>query len=79
MPILIGLSLAAYFTPAIVAMMRSHRQTLAIVLLNVFLGWTIVGWVVALVWAAANPPAPVVIYQPGQAPPAAQPDPGYMG
>jgi hypothetical protein len=30
---------------------RSKRNTLSIFLLNFFLGWTLVGWVVALVWA----------------------------
>lgn len=50
-----------YFTPAIIAIVRSHRQTTAIVLLNLFLGWTLIGWVVALVWSVTQPPAPVVI------------------
>jgi threonine/homoserine/homoserine lactone efflux protein len=31
--------------------MRSKRNTLAIGILNLLLGWTIVGWVVALVWS----------------------------
>jgi hypothetical protein len=56
MVILIGISAAIYFIPAIIAAMRSHHQTAAIVLLNLFLGWTLVGWVVALVWAVMNPP-----------------------
>src|SRR5262249_14514948 len=28
-----------------------RRQTAAICVLNIFLGWTLVGWVIALVWA----------------------------
>ena len=40
-----------YFLPSIVAFARSNRNTASIVLLNFFLGWTMVGWVVALVWA----------------------------
>jgi hypothetical protein len=40
-----------YFIPAIVAGARRHRQTLAIVVLNVFLGWSGLGWLVALVWS----------------------------
>jgi hypothetical protein len=56
MIILVGICAVIYFAPAIVAAMRSHRQTAAIVLLNLFLGWTLVGWVVALVWAAMNGP-----------------------
>ena len=40
-----------YFLPSIVAFARNKRDTAAIVLLNFFLGWTMIGWVVALVWA----------------------------
>jgi hypothetical protein len=43
-----------YFLPSIVALVRSKRDTLAIFLLNLFLGWSVIGWVVALVWAAKN-------------------------
>jgi hypothetical protein len=40
-----------YFLPSIIALARSKRDILGIVLLNFFLGWTMIGWVVALVWA----------------------------
>lgn len=40
-----------YFVPAVVARIREHQNAGAIVLLNLFLGWTLLGWVVALVWA----------------------------
>lgn len=43
-----------YFLPSIIAMARSKRDTLAIFLLNFFLGWTVIGWIVALVWAAKH-------------------------
>ena len=43
--------LVIYFLPAIIASVRSHRQTMAIVVLNLLLGWTLIGWVVAIVWA----------------------------
>ena len=46
-----GLGLVMYFLPSIVAFARSKRDTASIVLLNFFLGWTMIGWVVALVWA----------------------------
>jgi hypothetical protein len=50
---LIGLiiSLALYFVPTIVAVARHHRNALAIFLLNLFLGWTFIAWIVTLVWA----------------------------
>jgi hypothetical protein len=44
--------LAIYFLPSIVAGVREHPQSAPIILLNIFLGWTLIGWVAALVWAA---------------------------
>ena len=52
LPILIIVIVALYFLPSIVARHRNHHNSTAIVLLNIFLGWTFLGWVVALVWAA---------------------------
>jgi hypothetical protein len=49
-----GFGFVMYFLPSIIAFARSKRDTSAIVLLNFFLGWTLIGWVVALVWAAKN-------------------------
>lgn len=40
-----------YFTPSIIAYTRKHRNFGALLALNVFLGWTLLGWVGALVWA----------------------------
>jgi hypothetical protein len=44
-----------YFLPAIVARLVHNRQTAAIFALNSLLGWTLIGWVVALVWAFIVP------------------------
>lgn len=43
--------IAIYFLPMIAAIGRDHRNTPAITILNAFLGWTFIGWVLALVWA----------------------------
>ena len=48
--ILIIVSLAVYFAPTIVAL-RRYNHTPAIFALNLFLGWTLIGWVAALVLA----------------------------
>ena len=40
-----------YLLPAIVAFSKGHRNAMAILMLNLLLGWTFLGWVVALVWA----------------------------
>lgn len=50
--ILLIFLLCFYFLPSGIAVMREHHNTLAIFLLNLFLGWSLVGWVAALVWAA---------------------------
>jgi hypothetical protein len=51
---LLGLILAVYFAPAFIASIRRQRQAGAILALNLFLGWTVVGWVAALVMALWN-------------------------
>lgn len=40
-----------YFLPAMIAWTNGRRNTSAIFALNFFLGWTLIGWVVALVWS----------------------------
>jgi lysylphosphatidylglycerol synthetase-like protein (DUF2156 family) len=44
-------SILVYLAPSIVAQRYQHPRQPAILMLNVALGWTIVGWVVALIWA----------------------------
>jgi hypothetical protein len=62
--VLIFIGLSMYLLPAILAFARSHNQAAAILLLNIFLGWTVVGWVGALVWAFVVPqPQTIVIHQ----------------
>jgi hypothetical protein len=51
MEVMLLVVLALYFLPSLIAAVRSHHQQVAIVGLNLLLGWTLVGWVVALVWA----------------------------
>ena len=51
--------LVLYFIPAIVASVRHHRNRMAITVLNIFLGWTLIGWVVALVWASTADVEPI--------------------
>jgi Superinfection immunity protein len=51
---LLTVAFAVYFLPALVAWHRRHQHTMAIFVTNLFLGWTFIGWVVALVWACMN-------------------------
>lgn len=52
--ILLFLLLFVYFLPAVVANSRGHANATAIFVLNLFLGWTLIGWVLSLVWALVN-------------------------
>jgi Superinfection immunity protein len=52
--VLLLLGIVFYFLPGIVAIGREHPNTTSIFVLNLFLGWTLVGWVIALVWAVGN-------------------------
>ena len=72
-----------YFLPTAIAMNRKAKRSAGIALLNLFLGWTFIGWVGALIWAvsdnahgrpgASGIPAP----EPGRpAPRSAHPEPG---
>jgi len=51
---LFGFGFVLYFLPTIIAFARNKRDTTSILLLNFFLGWTAIGWVIALVWAVKN-------------------------
>ncbi|WP_232463577.1 superinfection immunity protein [Burkholderia ubonensis] len=42
---------ALYFAPSIVAYKADHRDLRAIFTTNLLLGWSGIGWVVALIWA----------------------------
>jgi len=56
-------SAGLYFIPAIIAFRSGKSNKIAILLLNTFLGWSLIGWVVALVWATSkdNLPQQIVI------------------
>jgi len=43
-----------YFIPYIVARRRKHHNAEAIGVLNLLLGWTAIGWIVALIWACTK-------------------------
>ena len=48
------LAVILYFLPTVVAFCHNSEKTAAIGALNLLLGWTLVGWVLALVWALAD-------------------------
>lgn len=56
-----GFSFVMYFLPTLIALIRGKRDLLSIGLLNFFLGWTVIGWVVAFIWAVKTDV--VVVYR----------------
>ena len=50
-PVAVILSVAAYFLPFLIADHRKHKKLPVIFVVNLLLGWTLVGWVLAMVWA----------------------------
>jgi hypothetical protein len=43
-----------YFLPAIISVIRKHHNRMQIILLNLLLGWTFLGWIGALIWSAGT-------------------------
>ena len=60
MTFLLGL-FVLYWLPTIIAIARHTHSALGVAALNFFLGWTGVGWFIALMWALAATPAHQVI------------------
>lgn len=47
----LGLAIFIYMLPTFIAGVRHQKHTGAICALNILLGWTLLGWVGALVWS----------------------------
>lgn len=45
------IALCIYFIPVAVAHSRNHRSFNAIFIVNLLLGWSVIGWIWALIWA----------------------------
>lgn len=59
-----AVALVVYVVPILIAWVVDHPHMPAIAVVNIFLGWSCIGWVVALAWALV---------------PMAQPGPPYHG
>jgi hypothetical protein len=40
-----------HFLPTLIALLRGHHNGFAIFLTNLLLGWTVIGWLIALIWS----------------------------
>ncbi|HEX4758773.1 MAG TPA: superinfection immunity protein [Terracidiphilus sp.] len=52
--ILFAIAILVYLSPTVLAVYRNCHATGWIALINIFLGWTIAGWFVAIGWAASG-------------------------
>jgi hypothetical protein len=50
--IVLMLILIVYFLPTLIAYSREQLHRGAVVIFNIFLGWTLIGWLVVFLWAA---------------------------
>lgn len=46
--------LIIYFIPTMIAFSRNSPNKIGVFLLNLFLGFTFIGWIVALIWAFSS-------------------------
>lgn len=49
--LLMIVAIALYFMPSIVAGYRHHNSLFLILVLNILLGWTMLGWIFLIIWA----------------------------
>ena len=59
-----GLAFVLHFLPSFIAGSRHVQNFWWIVLINFFFGWTLIGWVIALLWALRDTPRYVYNYVP---------------
>ena len=52
--VLIVAAVAAYALPSLIAYSRKTRNRASVLVLNIGLGWTVIGWIAALAMAVAG-------------------------
>ncbi len=64
--IMLIVGICFYFIPSIIALLRMKKNLVAIIALNFFLGWSLIGWVISLVWSLSSDskPARIIVNQP---------------
>lgn len=53
-----------YFIPTLCARIKEHPSILSIFVINLFLGWILIGWVIALAWALKSDHRIVIMVSP---------------
>ena len=49
---LIIIAIAVYILPTVIGW--KHKNSAAIMALNLFFGWTVIGWVIAFIWSLTS-------------------------
>jgi Kef-type K+ transport system membrane component KefB len=52
--LIVAAVLAVYFLPTLIAVNRGHRNAGPIFVINLFLAWTFVIWVIVLAWSLSD-------------------------
>ena len=50
------LFLIVYIAPSVIAHVKDHERRKSIIFANIFLGWTVIGWILILIWTLATLP-----------------------
>jgi hypothetical protein len=66
--LLIVVGASAYFVPTIIALIRKTPNTGSVIAINLLLGWSLIGWAVALAMALRDQRAPTVVINQGFVP-----------
>lgn len=59
--VIVALAAGAYLAPSLIALDRKPPNKWSVVVINVLLGWTLVGWAVALAMAVRDKPTPPTV------------------
>lgn len=57
-PLAVAAGLALYILPFVIAQIRKAEHRTGILWVNLLLGWTVLGWLAALIWAVTENRAP---------------------
>jgi hypothetical protein len=52
-----------YFLPTMIAYIRGRHNKITIMVLNLCIGWSVIGWIVSLVWALGPNQRPLIAMQ----------------
>ncbi len=52
--LVLTIALGIYCGPSLIAWHSRAKHGRAIIVLNLMFGWTVIGWIVALIWALAE-------------------------